>query len=195
VAAVKPPLQAGRRLALGRLILLVPLLVSLLVPTRATGQAETQGELQIKAVFLYKFGSYVDWPAGTFAQSDSPLVIGLVNAEALADEVAQVVSGRTLNGRPIVVRKLRRGSPLAGVNILFVGRAEAARMAEVLAPAKGQPILTVTDSEQAFEHGGMINFVLVGDKVRFDVAPSSAERGNLKISARLLAVARKVLPG
>jgi hypothetical protein len=77
--------------------------------------------------------------------------------------------------------------------MLFIGQAESARLTEILAIAKGQSVLTVTESEDALSHGSMINFVSVDDKVRFDVALPQAERGALKISARLLAVARKVL--
>jgi len=77
--------------------------------------------------------------------------------------------------------------------MLFIGQAEGARLGEILAIAKGQSVLTVTESEDALAHGSMINFVFVDDKVRFDVALPQAERGLLKISARLLAVARRVV--
>jgi len=88
---------------------------------------------------------------------------------------------------------MRRGESVAGIQMLFIGQAEGARLSEILAIAKGQSILTVTESEDALSHGSMINFVSVDDKVRFDVALPHAERGFLKISARLLAVARKVV--
>jgi hypothetical protein len=158
-------------------------------------QADTQAdEYRVKAAFLYKFGSYIEWPSGSFARADSPVAIGVMGADALADELAQIVAGRNVNGRPVLVRKLRPGGPIAGLHVLFIGGSDSGRLAEILAAARGRALLTVTESEGGLELGSMINFVVVEDKVRFDVAPPPPESGNLKISARLLGVARKVVP-
>jgi len=157
-------------------------------------QADTQAdEYRVKAAFLYKFGSYIEWPSGSFARADSPVTIGVMGADALADELAQIVAGRNVNGRPVRVRKLRPGDPIAGLHVLFIGGSDTGRLAEILAAARGRALLTVTESEGGLELGSMINFVVVEDKVRFDVAPPPPESGNLKISARLLGVARKVV--
>ena len=150
-------------------------------------------EYRVKAAFLYKFGSYIEWPSGSFAGADSPVTIGVMGAGALADELVQIVAGRNVNGRPVRVRKLRPGDPIAGLHVLFVGRAESGRLAEILAAARGQALLTVTESEEGLELGSMINFVVVEDKVRFDIAPPPSESSSLKISARLLGVARKIV--
>jgi hypothetical protein len=155
------------------------------------GAAETG----IKAAFLYKFGGFVEWPPRAFAQPGSPMVIGVMGADALAGELEQAVAGRSVQGRAVVVRRVRHGDPYAGLHVLFVGRAETGRLAEILEAAGGQSVLTVTDSEEGLARGSMINFVTVDDKVRFDIALPQAERGHLKISSRLLAVARKVIPG
>ena len=159
-------------------------------PAQADAQAD---EYRVKAAFLYKFGSYIEWPSGSFARADSPVAIGVMGADALADELAQIVAGRNVNGRPVLVRKLRPGGPIAGLHVLFIGGSDSGRLAEILAAARGRALLTVTESEDALELGSMINFVVVEDKVRFDVAPPPSESGNLKISARLLGVARKVV--
>ena len=159
-------------------------------PVQADAQAD---ESRVKAAFLYKFGSYIEWPSGSFASADSPVTIGVMGAEALAEELAQIVAGRNVNGRPVRVRRLRPGDPIAGLHVLFVGRADGGRLAEILAAARGQALLTVTESDEGLELGSMINFVVVEDKVRFDIAPPPSESSNLKISARLLGVARKVV--
>ena len=170
----------------------VVLAVGLASPRPAQADAQ-EDEYRVKAAFLYKFGGYVEWPDRSFARADSPVVIGVIGADTLADELAQIVSGRNVNGRPVLVRKLRPGDPIAGLHILFIGRVDRGRLAEILAAAKGQALLTVTESEEGLELGSMINFVVVDNKVRFDVAPPSTESDNLKISARLLGVARKVV--
>jgi hypothetical protein len=159
-------------------------------PAQADAQAD---EYRVKAAFLYKFGSYIEWPSQSFARTDSPVTIGVMGADTLADELAQIVAGRNVNGRPVVVRRLRPGDPIAGLHMLFIGGSDRGRLAEILAAAKGRALLTVTESEEGLDLGSMINFVVVEDKVRFDVAPPPAESGSLKISARLLGVARKVV--
>ena len=171
------------------------LVAALLAAATALGQGDRTLEPQIKAAFLYKFGGFVEWPAAAFARADAPFSIGVLGAETVAAELERVVAGRTVQGRSIAVQKLKRGDPLTGLHLLFVGQSETGRLAEILGAAKGQPLLVVTENEDALTRGSMINFITVDDKVRFDVALPQAERGQLRISARLLAVARKVITG
>jgi hypothetical protein len=157
-------------------------------------QSETEeAEYRVKAAFLYKFGSYIEWPDGTFERPNTPLAIGVAGADVLADKLAQAVSGRIVGGRPVTVRKLRRGEPVKGLHILFIGRMQEAQLAEFLAASKGFPILTVTESENGLALGSMINFVVIEDKVRFEVAPKAARSRNLIISALLISVAYKIV--
>jgi hypothetical protein len=180
------------RVAAGALILVL----ACSVVAWAAGESEpSAAEYRVKAAFLYKFGDYIEWPDDAFASADSPLVIGVVGADIVADELAKIVGGRTVGGRKVVVQKLRHGDPAVGVHLLFVGRSEAAQLPALLASAKGKAIATVTEADAAPSPHGVINFVVVDDKVRFDIDLQPAERGNLKISSRLLAVARKVLSG
>ena len=178
---------------MGALIRTLALAAALITPGPLLAQPERAAEVQIKAAFLYKFGGFVEWPAAAFARSDSAFTIGVLGADAVAAELDKVVAGRTVQGRAVSVSRLRRGESLAGLHVLFVGQQEAARLPEILAAAKGQPLLVVTESESALTQGSMINFVSSEDKVRFDVALPPAERGQLRISSRLLAVARKVV--
>jgi hypothetical protein len=149
-------------------------------------------EYQVKAAFVFKFGNYVEWPPQTFATSSSPLVIGVVGADALGDELTRISIGRTVGGRPVVVRKLRYGESLTGLHAVFIGKSTDEQLAATLDAGKGQSILTITESEDGLRHGSVINFVVVSDKVRFDISLPSAEAGRLKISSQLLAVARKI---
>jgi hypothetical protein len=158
--------------------------------------AQTGGraaEVQVKAAFLYKFGDFVEWPPAALAHSDGPFTIGILGADDIAAELERVVVNRTVHGRPVSVRRVRQGEALAGLHMLFVGRSEAPRLNEIMAATKGYSVLTITESENALASGSMINFIAVEDKIRFDIALAPAERGQLKISSRLLAVARKVL--
>lgn len=188
-----------QRAAALRWLLLACLLLTILAGLR-NSEAQTLPrpeavERQVKAAYLYKFGSYVEWPERTFDSPLSPITIGVVAADALADELAQVVAGRSINGHPVSVRKLRREESVKGLNVLFIGHLSNAHLADILAAAKGQPILVITESEAALTLGSIINFVIVDGKVRFEVAPKTAGLLNLSISARLLAAAYKVAAG
>lgn len=168
----------------------------LLLPTAATAQTTQRNmeiERQVKAAYLHKFTSFVEWPAGTFADAGSPIIIGVLGDDSLADDLAAIVAGRTVNGRSLSVRKLQRGDSLAGMHVLFLGRLERNRLLEVFAAVKGRPVLTVTDDDEAYALGSMINFVVTRDKLRFEVALAPAEASHLKISALMLAAAYKVV--
>jgi hypothetical protein len=175
---------------------LFAILVALGAGTSCPAQSPIRlAEYQVKAAFLYKFASYVEWPAQAFEQTKSPFVIGVAGADMLGDELAQVVAKRLIRGRPVEVRKLHRGDPLNGLQILFIGRSEGGKTSDLLISARGRPVLTVSESEDSFALGSIINFVIVDDKVRFDVALHEAELASLKVSARLLSVARRVREG
>jgi hypothetical protein len=166
----------------------------LLTSTACGAQTVSRGlESQVKAAFLYKFCAYVDWPSQAFERPDSPFVIGVIDSDPFADILEQTTAGRNVNGRPVEVHRLKRGSPLTGVQIAFVAGPEAGALPNTIASGKGQAVLIVTEAERGLASGSMINFVLDQDKVRFDIAPTSAEQSNLKISSRLLSVARKVV--
>ena len=154
----------------------------------------TTAEYRIKAAFLYKFVGFVDWPPATFERADAPFTIGVLGGATLGNELAQIAAGRQVNGHPVRVRLLGHGDSPAGLQVLFVGRGEAARLNAVAAAAEGTATLVVSESDGALALGSAINFVVVDDKVRFDVALRPVNRAGLKISARLLSVARVVQP-
>ena len=161
---------------------------------RAAAAEPGEFEYQVKAAFVVKFIGYVEWPAQVMAAPDQPFRIGVAGQDALVDELRRTAAGITAAGRPIEVRRLARGDEAAGVQLLFVARASSGQLAPLLAAVRERPVLTVTETDPA-EAGGMINFVVVDDKVRFDVALPAAEQSGLRISARLLAVARRVVMG
>jgi uncharacterized protein DUF4154 len=158
---------------------------------RAAEDAESL-ELRVKAAFLYKFAGYVEWPQNSFPRPETPVTIGVIGAEPLATELTQAVTGRTVNDRPVTVKRLKAGESLAGIHVLFVGRAENARLDQLAQSAQPRAILTVSESDGALARGSVINFVLSGGRVRFEIALDSAEKSGLKLSSRLLAVAQQV---
>lgn len=164
--------------------------------TQCLAQAPSQGaEYQVKAAFLYKFAGYVQWPDRAGEPPDGPFTFGVLGADALADELVHLVEGRTLNGRPVAVQRLRPGGPLDGVNVLFLGQGDAGSISGLRQWVRQRPVLVVSESEGALERGSMINFVLVERRVRFEIALDAAEKSGLRVSSRLLAVALRVSAG
>jgi hypothetical protein len=163
------------------------------VPCRAQppNEAARFSDYAVKAAYLYKFASYVDWPEDLL-DAASPLRIGVLGAQDLAEELALITSGRTVDGRSITVTRLRSSDTVDDLHILFVGRDESGRLERLLAPARIRPILTVTDSDDALTAGSIINFIVSDERVRFEISLFEAEQRGLRIDSRLLAVAQGV---
>jgi hypothetical protein len=156
-------------------------------------QAQGASEATVKAAFLYKFAGYVEWPAAAMPQPDTPIVIGVMGADEVSAELEKIIVGRQVNNRRLVSRRVRAGETLRGLHILFVARAEPTLRATIAAAGQ-QGVLTVTEGERGLEAGSVISFVTFEDRVGFEVSMEAAERGGLRISSRMLAVARRVIP-
>lgn len=160
----------------------------------AQSTAPAVSERSVKAAFLYKFASYVQWPDSESA-GDSPIVIGVLGNRDFADELAEITAGRTVSNRPISIRRLDEDEPadsLDVLDVLFIGDEERAELPRVLAATSQRPILTVTESSGAIADGAIINFTVDAERVRFEVSLYAAEVSRLRLNARLLAVAQQV---
>lgn len=152
---------------------------------------ERDAEYQVKAAFVCKFGSYVDWPAHALGAPGEPFRIGVLGSGAVAEAFRRTATAASVAGRPVEVRRLAPGDALPGVHVVFLSRAMASHADAVIAAVQGRPVLTVTELD-AGSPAAMINFVVVDDKVRFDIWLPPAAQSGLKISVRLLGVARRV---
>lgn len=171
--------------------LLCGLIMAASLPAAAEGEAAAL-ERRVKAAFLYKFADYVDWPEGTFARPNAPVNIGVAGDEQVAAELSLVAATRAVDGRPLQVRRLREGDSLAGLHVLFISRGDSARLLPLARAAPAQPLLLVTETEGGLNQGSIVNFVMTGGRVRFEIALDNAERRGLKLSSRLLSVAQNV---
>jgi len=178
------------RLVLG-LVCVAGALACGLRPVAAAQPPPAASEAEVKAAFVLKFASFVEWPADAFARPDDPLVIGVAGDDEIAAGIEQLAAGRRMEGRPVVVRRLPDAGPFTGVHILLLGRRSEARLRDLVAAAAGH-VLVVTQQPGALRQGSVINFSTEGGRVRFSVSLASADARNLKLSARLLAVAQSV---
>ncbi|MES3024954.1 MAG: YfiR family protein [Pseudomonadota bacterium] len=152
-------------------------------------------ERSVKAAFLYKFLSYTEFPAGAFDDAGAPVTIGVVGSDEIAAELARIVAGRTVGQRRVAVKTLRENEAATGVHLLFVPGWDQQRVVRLLKGAAQAQLLAVTECENCLQHGSVINFKIVGQRVRFDVSLEAAERHNIKLSSRLLTVANQVHKG
>lgn len=169
-------------------------LVAWSAPSPGIGDASPQPEGQVKAAFLYKFLSYVEWPASALGTATSPIVIGVLGADDIAGELRSIVARRHVGQHPIDVRRINEGAALDGVNMLFIGAAEATALPRLAPEAQKRSVLLVTDFDNALSGGSVINLVVVDNRVRFEVSLEAAERSALKLSSRMLGVAMWVRP-
>ena len=152
-------------------------------------QATALQENQVKAVFLFNFAQFVDWPASAFPDPQSPLVIGILGNDPFDGYLDATVKGEMVNGRPLIVQRYRRAEEIKGCQVLFISGSEASRLPKILSVLAGRQILTVSDVEGFATNGGMIRFVIVRNKVRFRVNLDAARAAGLKISSKLLRAA------
>ncbi len=169
---------------------------TLLVVGSVLGQPEAADatESHMKAAFLLKFASYVEWPPSAFPAPDAPFVIGVMDSDRVAGKLVGLIRGRSIDGHPVVARHVDADDPLKGLHLLLVGGADVQRLAPFIRAAEKTGVIVVTDSPHGLAAGSVINFVASGEGVGFEVSLEAAQRSDRKISSRMLAVARRVVP-
>lgn len=167
-----------------RLFPLLMLVAGLARPT-VIGAAPSK-EYQVKAVFLFNFALFTDWPATAFADAKTPLVIGVAGDDPFGEFLNQVVAGEKAKGRPIEIKRYGHASEAQGCHILFVSDSEKRRIDDDLAPLGTQPILTVSDISRFARRGGMVEFFTTRGRIRLRVNLQNARAAGLTISSKLL---------
>jgi hypothetical protein len=157
--------------------------------TQAAG--EQVSEHQVKAAFLLNFTKFVEWPQAAFGDQRSPIAICVLGEDPIGGALDQLVEGEVVDGRRVVVRRLKEPPASKQCQVLFVS--PAIKDVSQMLSALGSGILTVSeDSDRFLRDGGVISFVIENRHVRFDINQSAAESEGLKLSSRLLRVARSV---
>lgn len=162
-----------------------------LVNFEVRGEEEMPADFQVKAAFLINFPKYVEWPATAFAETNSPVTIAVFGDDNIANEVENMIgSGRSIGGRAIHLKRITREEEIAGdCHILFLGASQRQRTTAILEKIQALKILTVSESEDFLNKGGVINLARQGRKIRLQVNLAAAAKADLKISSRLLMAA------
>lgn len=172
-----------------RLLLQVTTAAALLLGGATAPAAERLSEYQVKAVFLCKFAYYVEWPEAAFATADAPLVIGVLGRDPFSEPLDRLVEDQAVGGHPLQLERFERVEEVGTCHILFISRSEKRRLPAIL-KAVGGGVLTVSELEWFAQSGGMIHLGIEGERIRFEINPEAARRAGLKISSRLLKLAK-----
>ena len=167
------------------MVILVGALASAGVP--GTG-SEGLSEYQVKAAFLLNFARFVEWPPSRNG-TNQPLAIGIFGRNPFGDALDQVVNGKTINGRSLVIRRVSDPAGLQSCNLVFFPASETCRFREAAATLANVSVLTVGESDDFAALGGMINFLVKDGRVLFEVNPAAVSRARLKISSKVLQLA------
>ena len=165
------------------------MVLGVVLPVVCAPQAAVFSADSVKAAFLYRFASYVEWPADV---APGPLVIGVVGVGQIANQLDELLPRMTVNGRPAQVRRIGKAGDLDGVHILYVAPQAMKRSRGWRNSLGTRPVLVVTDLDGGLDSGSIINFVEANRNVRFEISLIAADRAHLKITSALLSVAARV---
>jgi YfiR/HmsC-like len=157
--------------------------------------AQSASEYEIKAAFLYKFASFVQWPApapGTPPAGTGPICIGVLGADRFGPSLDQVVRGKLVSGRGFTVGRFQSPNQALHCDIVFISSSEQSRMSEILLTLRGKPVLTVSEVPGFCEKGGLVNLKVVDSAVRFEINVTASEHAGLHFSSKLLNLAKIV---
>jgi hypothetical protein len=170
---------------LTRALVLIAVVVTL---AGAVAGAEVP-EYEVKAEFLERFTRFIDWPGEV---DESSFTIGVIGRNPFGSYLDRVVAMHKIKGRPTEIRYVDDLAQIDRCQVLFIASSERERLPKILARTGSKPILTVSDSSGFAAAGVLINFYTAADTVRFEINEAAVEKSGLKVSARLLKLARLV---
>lgn len=174
-------------------LLFLPLML-LIISFSSRAQDIALSEYELKAGFLFNFAKFVDWPADSFAEPKSPFVIGIIGQNPFDDALMGSLTNKAINGHPFAVKQLKSAADTKNCHILFISESERRRLSEILRSARDGHALTVSEIDRFLTAGGMIQFLKEGNKVRFAINDAAAREAGLRISSKLLNLARHKTP-
>jgi hypothetical protein len=177
---------SGRRSITRRLFLLVTLLFGV-----RAGAQSPMNESQVKAMFVYNFLKFVEWPADSHRTSD-PFIVLIIGDGPTADATEQFLESKTIGDQKVSVRRTRWDQSLQGARAAFVVESDGKRLHHILDAAATAGVLTIGEGETFTTRGGVIALLVEDRKVRFDVDTTAAQVARLRVSSKLLALTHAV---
>ena len=180
----------GQRTRSRRVALLGVMVALCLAPPAVS--ADGPSEFEVKAAFIQKFTSFIAWPHYTFHYDDSPFVIGILGENPFGEALVAIVADKNFGGRPFEIRQFDSPEEVRQCQILYIDEGRFPDLAATLGALDGDGLLTIGNHADFTQHGGVLRFLVEEQRVRFEINVGAAERHNLKISSKLLSLARVV---
>ena len=174
--------RVGAGLALAAMLALTPSIA-------AGNAAETATDIAVKAAFLYNFARFGEWPA---LPAGATMILCVEGDDKVAAALVETVRGQQINGHALDVRRAQDSADWKTCHLLFLADASARRLAGGLDAIKTLPVLTVSDGKNFSDSGGIIELYIDSGRMRFAINVDAAEGSGLRISSRLLGLARIV---
>jgi len=186
-------IRATRHGAGGFLLAASTALALVATPSLDSASRDPLPEYPVKAAFLYHFVEFVEWPPAS-PLPPATVTIGVLGRDPFGDVLDKAILAKMAAGRTLVIRRFAAPAALEPCEILFISSSEMTHLPEILHHLQGAPVLTVGEADRFARRGGMIGFYSEDNRVRLEVNRAAAERAGLRLSSKLLAVARLVKP-
>src|SRR6266850_2672266 len=147
-------------------------------------------ETELKAAFLYNFAKFVEWPAEAFSSETTPIQIAVFGEDEFTVKLRSLLSDKKAHGRSFEVKRISSSQEAKNCQIVFISNSESRRVPQLLDATRKSPVLTIGETDQFLDAGGMINFVFEDTQLRFEVNPEAAQKAKLEISSKLLRLAK-----
>jgi hypothetical protein len=167
-------------------------IVAVWLAVSASAQPNRVSDREVKAIFLFNFAQFVDWPPSAFEGPLAPIVIGVIGDDPFDGTLDELVKGEVVKNRSLIVTRFKNVDQLSACHILFVSASETQRYERILTTMRGRPTLTVGETDGFATRGGMVRFVTERNRVGLQVNVKAARSAGLTISSNLLRPARIV---
>jgi len=166
------------------------LVTAVLASGAEPAQSQAKSEYALKAVFLYNFCRFIEWPKSEFASSTDPIIIAVIGEDPFGRLLEEAVHGETLRGRSIQIQRYRNPDSIGHCHLLFISQSETRRMDAILAAVAGKSVVTVGETDAFLDQGGMIALTAERNRIGLHINPSLLRAANLDVSSKLLRVAQ-----
>jgi hypothetical protein len=161
-------------------------------PAVLPAQVRSSSEYELKAAFLFNFAKFVEWPSNAFVNPKAPFSVCILGPDPFGSALDDALRGKAIAEHPVSVTRVKSIADITACQILFVASSESRRLPEVLAKLRDQYVLVIGETDDSASSGGVIQFTLEENRVRFFINTDAADRAGLKISSKLLALTKIV---
>jgi hypothetical protein len=189
VSATRGTVSVARKASESSVLAIFALILMLFGFSQTVRAQGPSAEYKLKAVYLFNFLQYVDFPASAFASEKSPIVIGILGDDPFGRALDDMVAGESVKGHPVQVRRYARVKEVQDCQMLYISASESKRLNSILAALDNRSILTVSDADDFASRGGMIKLATENNKIRFRINVEAARAAKITISAKLLQLA------